>query len=114
MIHKNPAKSFTTLRGKIFVFRREREIHQIFDQLNRRRNAGFPFSTEEQMNQQTAARDLRLLLDLIDEQSPEMGRAYSEAFRYLLHRDIYARLELYLRHIQSHVPVNSRVRAFTS
>lgn len=114
MLAKRIRELSTQIRLTTFMFRIERKIHQIFCHLHGRRSAAFPFSTASQMNQQTALRDLRVLLDLVDKQSPEMGKAYGEAFRYLLHHDIYARLERYVRHVQIHVPTSSRVRAFTN
>jgi hypothetical protein len=107
-------KFFAKLRFKLFMFRRDQEVHQIFAQLQGRRDGGFPFATAAQMNQQTQARDLRAMLDLIAEQSPEMGRAYGEAFCYLMHRDIYERLELYVMHIQQNIPHESRLPVFAS
>jgi hypothetical protein len=113
MIIKRFGKLLADLHFKVFTARRENEIHHIFSQVHGRADSGFPFATMAQMNQQTEARNLRVLLDLIDKQCPEMGSAYGNAFRYLLYRDIYARLELYLRHIQTNIPASSRVQAFT-
>jgi len=107
-------KFFAHLRFKLFTFRRDREVHQIFAQLNGRQNSGFPFTTKDQMNLQTNARDLRALLDLIESQAPEMGAAYGDAFCYLMRRDLHERLELYARHVQMHVPHASRIEAFAT
>jgi len=96
--------------------RREQEVHQIFAHINGRKTHGFPFSNRAQMNQQTEAyaRNVRAMLDLIDGQAPEMGAAYGDAFRYLMHRDIYARLEMYAKKAQQQVPHESRVAAFAT
>jgi hypothetical protein len=107
------SKFFARLYFTFLMSRRDRQVSRIFGQLNGQ-DAGFPFSTRAQMNQQTTARDLRALLDLIDVQAPEMGAAYGEAFRYLMHRDLYDQLELYVRHVQQRIPHKSRVPIFAN
>jgi hypothetical protein len=89
----------------------DRKVHWIFGHINGIRR-GFPFRTREQMNKQTELRDIRAMLDLIDQQAPEMGKAYGETFRFLLYRDMYARLELYIRHVQRHIPHESRIKEY--
>lgn len=112
MSFKEIRKILARLRFKIFSEACDRKVHRIFAHLNGNAK-GLPFRTSSQMNRQTELRDVRALLDLIDLQAPEMGKATGEAIRFIVYRETYERLELYVRHVQRRVPFESRVPSFT-
>ena len=111
---KQIRKFIAEMRLALFVYRRNREIQRISDQLHGRKNGGFPFATRDGMNKQTQARDLIAYLALIEQQAPEMGEAYSDKFLYLMHRDVCNLLELHIRYIQQRIPRESVVPLFAA
>ena len=68
------------------------------------------------MNELAASyvRNVQAMLNLIEKQSPEMGEAYKDAFRYLMYRDLYKEIEMNVRKIQQQIPHESRVAAFAT
>jgi hypothetical protein len=112
---KSTRKFFAKLRFKLFVWRIDSEIYnRLFAHLEGERDCGYPFATDEQMDAQTKARDIRAFLDLIDQQTKEMPKAYGEAFRYLMQRDLYNRVQEYAKLVQRRIPPRSRIQALMS
>ena len=61
------------------------------------------------MNELTASLDLHTLIDQIERQASEMPRAYRESFRYIMHRDLHHRINMYARLAQRRIPPRSRI-----
>jgi hypothetical protein len=101
----NTAKSFfTQMRRKFFDRRLNREIFdRIMPHLQGEKDHGYPFSTHEQMNAQTEALDVQVLLDTIERQISHMPEAYGESFRHIMHRDLHERFAMYERDAQRRV-----------
>ena len=103
-------KFLAKVRFTVFVWRMDYTIDdRVLAQLRYEKKCGYPFNTIEQMNDQTRARDLRVFLDLIDEQTREMPKAYGDAFRYLMHRDLYDRIQRYVKLVQRRIPHRFRI-----
>lgn len=80
------------MRRKFFDWRINREIHdRIFPHLEREADHGYSFATDEEMNAQTEALDVQPLLDAIERHIRRMPKAYGEAFRHILHRELHER-----------------------
>ncbi len=94
---KNTTGSFfARLRQRWFDRRLNREIFdRIMPHLERERNAGYSFSTGEEMDAQTEDLDIQPLLDAVEERIRNMPTAYGACFRHIMHRELHARLRRY-------------------
>src|SRR5207237_849753 len=97
IMKSNSAGSFfARMRQKLFNKCLNWEIFdRIFPHHQGEKNCGYPFRTRQQMNNQTNELDLESLLDTIEEHINNMPDAYGESFRYVMHRDLHARLSMY-------------------
>jgi hypothetical protein len=93
----NPRSSFITrMRRKFLDWRINHEIHErLFPHHRGDRNFGYPFRSRRQMNEQTEALDVQVLLDSIEQHIRRMPKAYGESFRHILHRDLHEQFRLY-------------------
>ena len=96
---KNQISSFLDrVREKFYRKRIDREIFgSIFPHLERERDLGYSFETEEHMDAETERLDARPVLAAIEEHIRRMPRAYGKAFRHVMHRDLNNRLRMYQR-----------------
>ena len=94
---QNTSSSFVAqMRRKFFNWRLNREIFEkIFPHLEREQNHGYPFLTDDEMNAQTEVLDVQALLASVERQTGRLPRAYGEAFRHIMHRELQERLSLY-------------------
>jgi hypothetical protein len=110
---KKSIQSFVAgLRQRFLMWRLEREIYgQVFPQINGLHDHQYPFRTDRELVDARihATLDARLYLGVIGAQADAMGKAYGEAFRYLMFRDINARLRRYVQLVQSRVPEEERI-----
>jgi hypothetical protein len=85
---------FANIRRKFFVWRIDREIHdRIFPHLEKDRDYGYPFNSDEELQKFCADRKflhLPFVRD-IELDIARMPKAYGEAFRYILYRDLERR-----------------------
>lgn len=99
-----PGSFFARLLQRLFRARIEREIFdRIFPHLERERDHGYPFGTDEEMNAQTEQLDVQPLLDTIEGYILEMPDAYGASFRHIMHRDLHDRFCMYERVARCHV-----------
>lgn len=96
---KTIGKFVATIRQKLFAARFNWEIfHKIFPHLKGETDHGYPFDSEEKMCRLHIRGRLqtRLDLDMIERAASRMPKAYGDAFRYLVYRDLQQRLEKYM------------------
>jgi hypothetical protein len=87
---------FARLRQKFFDRAINYEIFdRIFPHLEREKNWGYFFSTDEEMEAQTEELDAAALLASIERQILRMPKAYGKAFRHVLHRELHRQLRRY-------------------
>lgn len=102
---KSTLSFWQRLRQQLFRHRVDFEIFQrIAPHLQGESSHDYPFGSDEEMIAITEATDLRTLIDQIEAQIPVMPKAYAQAFRYIMYRDIHARLTRYARLTQRMVP----------
>jgi hypothetical protein len=92
-------KFFASIRQKLFNQRVNREIfHRIFPHLNRRADHGYPFSSDDELVKLHIRNNLQvgLNLRLIGEMAGKMPKAYGDAFRYIVYRNLNEQLKMYL------------------
>jgi hypothetical protein len=92
-------KFFATFRRKVFAAQVNREIfHKVFPHLRREANHGYPFTSDEEIVKTHVRGRLQTKLDfdLIERAAARMPKAYAEAFRYILYRDLQKRMEMYM------------------
>ncbi len=85
---------FNNIRYTIFVVCMEREIYnRIFPHLENERDYGYPFDSREELKK--LCQDSKILalpfVQQIEQDIVRMPKAYGEALRYILHREIKAR-----------------------
>ena len=98
MTAKKSESFFARTRRKFFKWCINWEIHdRIFPHLNGEKDHGYPFTSDLEMNAQTAELDVQPLLDVIEHHIRNMPRAYGESFRYIMHRDLHERFRMYER-----------------
>lgn len=94
-------KSFLAdIRQKLFEWILESEIYgRIFPHLEKERDFGYPFSSDQELQRQVRQEfsDLQSELRTIEEAGRAMPKAYGEAFRFIAYRDIHARIARYRR-----------------
>lgn len=108
---------FARLRQRFLMWRVEREIYgRIFPHLNRQVTGEYPFQSDDDLLKQSVGSGLeaRYYINLIDCQAAAMGRAYGQAFQYIVYRDLNARLLRYLRLVQSRVSPEHRIAKYTT
>ena len=91
---QNTSSSFLArMRQKFFDWRLNHEIFdRIMPHLQKERDHGYAFGSEDEMDAQTETMGAQALLDRIEQQARSMPKGYRKAFRYVLHRDLTARL----------------------
>jgi hypothetical protein len=100
-------------RGSLFATRVEHEIYsKIFPHLEHENDHGYPFGTDEGMNALAQFDELRECLNLLDSQTKAMPKAYGEAFRYIMCRDLNHRLRMYANLAQWRIPPKLRVEKY--
>lgn len=89
---------FENIRQRRFTRKIEREIYcGIFLHLRHDKDCGYPFDSDEEFRTQLS----QLLLDterrlrVIENDGKLMPKAYGEAFRYIVYRDLNCRLREY-------------------
>jgi len=92
-------KFFAGIRRRLFAARVDREIFfRIFPHLNQESDHGYPFDSDDEM----VALHVRgrfqnkLDLDLVEQAAARMPKAYGDAFRYIVYRDLNKRMEMYM------------------
>ena len=94
----NPLQSFfANIRLKLFVWRIDREIYdRIFLHLEKERDCGYPFNSDEELQKLCANRKFQHLPFVrdIELDITRMPKAYGEAFRYILYRDLEGRSKM--------------------
>lgn len=94
---------FARIRRKFFKWHLSREIFdKIFPHLECEQNHGYPFRTDAEMNAQTEALNVQALLDDVERQAKKLPKAYGEAFRHIMHRDLSERLNWYAAEARRH------------
>ena len=99
-------KFFTQVRQKLLARRIHREIKRgIFPQLAGDRNCGYPFKNEDELWQRALRGELDAELHLkLLQKAERMGQDYGQAFRYIMYRDLNARLKMYLEFVEKRTP----------
>lgn len=91
------------MRQKVFKWHLSREIFdKIFSHLESEQNHGYLFRTDAEMNAQTEALNVQAVLDDVERQTKKLPKAYGEAFRYIMHRDLCERLNWYAAEARRH------------
>ena len=96
-------KFIANIRRKRLIAHIEREIyHKIFPHLNGHADHGYPFSSDEGLFKARLEGfvSARNTLHRIDEAARKMAKAESNAFRYIVARDLNERLAFYLKYAQ--------------
>jgi len=92
-------KSFLAyVRFSLFTTRIEREIyHGIFPHLEQEKDCGYPFASDKEFLRQLESgnRELEAAITALRRRTDAMPRAYGQAFRYIVCRDLNQRLKLY-------------------
>lgn len=97
MIGNTHSSFIGRMRRKFFKWRINREIFdKIFPHLEWEQNHGYPFHTDAEMNAQTESLNVQALLDDVERQTKKLPKAYGEAFRHIMHRDLSVRLNWYV------------------
>ena len=99
----------------VFTTRLEREIfHRIFPHLNGEKDHGCPFNWDQELWKQRHHGNLEVLyrIELIESQADHMGKAYGEAFRYIMYRNLNACLLPYVKLAQWRVPSALRIARY--
>src|SRR5882724_3958874 len=94
---KTTSSFFAKIRQKLFNWRLEWEIYnQIFSHLNREKQHDYPFESREELLEVVIRGNHRITHEIaaIEQQAGRMGKAYGEAFRYVMYRDLTSRMEL--------------------
>ncbi len=92
------------MRQKLFRWRIEREIFdRIMPHLQREKDHGYSFNTDEEMNAQTEDASVQPLLDTIEGYILEMPDVYGALFRHIMHRDLHERLRMYEHVARRHI-----------
>jgi hypothetical protein len=91
---------FMRRRQQIFDWSINHEIFaRIFPHLFGKRDCGYPFVNDEQMNRKTEQLKVQTLLhvDAIEAQISKMPKRYGDSFRHIMHREIHERFLRYER-----------------
>jgi len=94
-----PIKSFfSKIRYKLFVLIIEWEIyHRIFPHLQKNKKCQYPFNSDCELLKATVQHSLEAdyFIKTISNRAEKMDRAYGEAFRYIMYRDISERMKMF-------------------
>lgn len=105
MIGNYVSSFFARMARKSFGKRLNQEIlDRLFPHLERESNEGYPFTSDTEMNAQTEALDVVAMFEDVERQVEKLPTAYGECFRYLMHKDIVERLQLYADAAQREIP----------
>src|SRR5689334_17391546 len=93
----NTVPSFFALtRQRLFDYFLNLEIFdRIFPHLEQEKDWGYSFHTDQEMNEETEENHAEALLESIELQITRMPKAYGDAFRFVMHRDLSKRLRMY-------------------
>ena len=112
----NTIKSFFAYaRMVVFANLIEWEIYQrMFPHLQQEKDSGYPFQSAEELREMLtrSQRDAKACLEIIERQADEMGKAYGEAFRFIMYRNLNRRLLPYMKLAQHRVPPRLRVAKY--
>jgi hypothetical protein len=106
-----------TLRQKWLMWKMEREIYgRVFPHLEKQKDCGYPFQSDEEIQTLIlhAKLDAQLHLETIERQADEMGKAYGEAFRFIMYRDLNRRTLAYAKLVQKRVPPRVRIQHYAN
>ena len=96
MIGNSSSSFFARMRRKLFKRRLHREIYsKVFPHVGRESNEGYPFADYGDMVTHTESFDVKDLLVEVERHVARLPEAYGKCFRYIMHRDIYERLNMY-------------------
>ena len=113
-----PTESFfTRLRQKLFKWHLEWEIYnRIAPHIHGEKDCGYLFDCEAELCKESLEGHIntQLNLEIIERQADHMGKAYGEAFRYIMYRDLNMRLLMYLKLAQRRVPPKCRIPRFAT
>lgn len=87
------------LRHRKFCERVEREIlMDIFTQIQGEADRGYPFNNAEELRDHNAriGGDAKKHFAMLEDQFAQLPEAYGQAFRYIVYRDLDARMQQYL------------------
>ena len=110
-------KLIASLRQKWLMWKIEREIYGgVFPHLEKKTDCGYPFQNHEELQEKIihAKLDAQLHLEIIERQADEMGKAYGEAFRHIMYRDLNQRMLMYAKLVQQRVPHQSRIPQYVT
>lgn len=87
---------------------------RLFPHMNKERNWGYDFQSEEELLERIRQDRLEVLscLESIDSQAEHMGKAYGAAFRHIMYRDLSSRLFSYMNIAQYRVPPRQRIAKY--
>lgn len=89
---------FAGLRQKLFVRRVEREIyHRIAPHIHGEQDHGYAFKSEKELWKAAyhGTLDAQFDIEMIEKEADKMGKAYGDAFRYIMYRDLNACIARY-------------------
>jgi len=105
MIGNTNSSFFVRLGRKLFYRRLNREIFSsLMPHLGHESDEGYPFTSDEEITAQTEALDLERMLQDIEGKIKKLPAAYGRCFRYLMHKDIYERLQMYAQVAKCETP----------
>src|ERR1017187_7318605 len=104
-------KFFASIRRKLLARRIHREIkHRVFPQLAGDKNCGYPFQTEDELWKCALRGELDAELhQKLLQKAERMGKNYGQAFRYIMYRDLNARMKMYLEIVEARTPHQASV-----
>jgi len=103
---------FTNVRCAVFHHLLDWEIYQrIAPQVHKEKDCGYPFHSREELIKLNIRLELDTKLNTatLEKQIATMPKAYGEAFRYLVYRDLNEHTVIYRKLAQSRVPRPSQV-----
>lgn len=80
-----------SLRQKLFAARVEREIyHRIAPHIHHEQDHGYPFKSDKELWKAAYHGTLNAQFDIetIEKEADKMGKAYGDAFRYIMYREL--------------------------
>lgn len=105
MIGKEIKAFFARRRTRSFERNINREIFSnLFPHLQQESDEGYPFISDAEMVEQIQELDLQSLLTAIERQIEKLPTAYGQCFRYLMHKDLHERLQMYARLAKRETP----------
>jgi len=92
-------KFFAYIRQKLFKRQIEWEVYKrIFPHLKGEKKFRYPFNSDSKLCTCILHENLdaKLYLQLIEHEAKQMPKAYKEAFRYIMYRNLIVQMEMYL------------------